>query len=98
VSSNVIESAGDVGIALGWGRYSRNLSAQGNLIRNCRKGITASVTKGAGPSYIANNVIAGAKIAVIFGLDHLDPMTDDLGKADAMVPELIQLKDNIIRA
>jgi hypothetical protein len=56
------------------------------------------VTKGAGPSYIANNVIAGAKIAVIFGLDHLDPMTDDLGKADAMVPELIQLKDNIIRA
>ena len=56
------------------------------------------MTKGAGPSYIANNVIAGAKIAAVLGMNHLDPMTDDLGKADATVPELVQLKDNIIRA
>ena len=98
VSSNVVENARDVGISLGWGPYARNLSAQGNLIRNCGKGITASVTKGAGPSYLANNVITGAKIAAILGMDHLVAMTDDLGKAGAKVPELIQLKDNVIRA
>lgn len=97
VSNNVIENAKDVGIALGWGPYARNLSAQGNLIRDCGKGITASMTKGAGPSYIANNIIAGAKIAAVLGMDHLNAMTDDLGKPDAKVPDLIQLKDNIIR-
>ena len=98
VSNNVIEHARDVGIALGWGLYCRNLSAQGNLIRDCGKGITASVTGGAGPSYLANNVITGAKTAAILGMDHLNAMTDDLGKAGAKVPDLIQLKDNIIRA
>jgi uncharacterized secreted repeat protein (TIGR03808 family) len=98
VSGNVVENAKDVGIALGWGPYARNLSAQGNLIRNCEKGITASMTQGAGPSYLANNVITGAKVAAILGMDHLDAMTDDLSKAGATVPELIQLKDNIIRA
>ena len=98
VSGNVVEDAKDVGIALGWGSYARNLSAQGNLIRNCGKGITASVTQGAGASYLANNVITGAKIAAILGMDHLNAMTDDLGKADAKVPDLIQLKDNIVRA
>ena len=98
VSNNVVEDAKDVGIALGWGPYCRNLSVQGNLVRDCGKGITASITEGAGPSYIANNVITGAKIAAILGMDRHTPMTDDLGKADAKVPDLIQLKDNITRA
>jgi uncharacterized secreted repeat protein (TIGR03808 family) len=96
VSNNVVENAKDVGIALGWGSYARNLSAQGNLIRNCGKGITASVTKGAGPSFIANNVITGAETAAILGMDHLIAMTDDLGKLDAKIPDLIRLKDNIV--
>jgi hypothetical protein len=56
-----------------------------------------SVTKGAGQSYIANNVITGAGTAAILGMDHLIAMTDDLGKADAKIPDLIQLKDNIVR-
>ena len=98
VSGNVIENATDIGIALGWGPYARNLSAHGNLIRNCGKGITVSVTEGAGASYIANNVISGATTAAILGMDHLQPVTDDLGKADAKVPNLISLRDNIVRA
>ncbi len=40
VSGNVVENAKDVGIGLGWGAYARNLSAQGNLIRECGKGIS----------------------------------------------------------
>jgi hypothetical protein len=66
-------------------------------VRDCGKGITASVTGGAAPSYLANNVISGSKIAAILGMDHLEIVTDDLGKPDAKVPDLVQLKDNIIR-
>ena len=93
-----MENAKDLSIGLGWGSYARNLSAQGNLIRNCGKGITVSVTKGAGQSYIANNVITGAGIAAILGMDHLIAMTDDLGKADANIPESILLRNNIVVA
>jgi uncharacterized secreted repeat protein (TIGR03808 family) len=96
VSGNVVENAKDVGIGLGWGAYARNLSAQGNLIRDCGKGISVSVTEGAGPSYLANNVISGSKTAAVLGMDHLEVVTDDLGKADAKVPELIKLNDNMV--
>lgn len=98
ISNNVVENAKDLGIGLGWGPYARNLSAQGNLIRNCDTGISASVSDGAGQSYIAGNIISGAKKAAIVGMDHLEVKTDDLGKADAKVPDKILLKDNIIRA
>ena len=97
ISSNVVESATDFGIGMGWGPYARNVSAQGNLIQNCDTGIIASVTEGAGQSYIAHNIISGSKKAAIVGMDHLDPKTDDLGKADAKVPDVILLKDNVIR-
>ncbi len=97
IANNVIEGAKDFGIGLGWGRYCRNLTAQGNLVRDCGKGIIASVAEGAGASYIANNIISGAKTAAIVGMDHLNPVTDDLGKAGAKVPDLLLLKDNIVR-
>jgi uncharacterized secreted repeat protein (TIGR03808 family) len=97
IANNVIEGAKDFGIGLGWGRYCRNLTAQGNLVRDCGKGIIASVAEGAGASYIANNIISGARGAAIVGMDHLNPMTDDLGKAGAKVPGLLLLKDNIVR-
>jgi uncharacterized secreted repeat protein (TIGR03808 family) len=98
IANNVIENARDFGIGLGWGPYARNLSAQGNLIQNCGTGITASVTEGAGQSCIASNIISGAKKAAITGMDYLEPRTDDLGKADAKAPDMILLRDNIIRA
>ena len=98
ISSNAVENARDFGIGMGWGPYCRNLSAQGNLIQNCETGIAVSVTEGAGQSYIANNIISGAKKSAIVGMDHLEIKTDDLGKAGATVPAVILLKDNVIRA
>ncbi len=98
IANNVIDSARDFGIGMGWGPYCRNLSAQGNLIQNCATGITASVTAGAGQSYIAHNIIATAKTAAIVGMDHLDVKTEDLGRAEAKVPDQILLAGNIIRA
>jgi uncharacterized secreted repeat protein (TIGR03808 family) len=90
IANNVIENARDFGIGLGWGPYARNLSAQGNLIQNCGTGIFASVTEGAGQSYIAGNIISGSKVAAISGMDHLEVKT-------GVTPVQILLKDNIIR-
>jgi uncharacterized secreted repeat protein (TIGR03808 family) len=98
LSNNVVENAKDFGIGLGWGPYARNLSALGNMIKDCDTGLRTSVTEGAGVSYIANNTIIGSRLAAITGMDHLDPMTDDLGKPDAKVPDVVLLKDNVIRA
>ena len=98
IANNVIENAKDFGIGMGRGSYCRNLSAQGNLIRNCATGIAASVTAGAGQSYIAHNIIAAAKTAAILGMDHLEVKTEDLGRGQARVPDQIRLEGNIIRA
>jgi uncharacterized secreted repeat protein (TIGR03808 family) len=96
VTGNVIEDARDVGIGLGWGRYGRNLIATGNLLRHCGRGFTVSVADGAEPAFIANNTISGAKIGAIFGMDHLEVVTDDLGRSEANPAGRINLSGNFI--
>ena len=98
IANNVVENAKDFGIGMGWGPYARNVSTQGNLIQNCGTGIFVSVNEGAGQSHVAGNIISGSKKAAIVGMDHSETKTDDLGKADAKVPDKVLLKDNIIRA
>ena len=97
VNGNVVEDARDVGIALGWGQYCRNLSATANLVRNCGKGITVSFAEGAEPVLIANNTIVGAKLASIMAMKHLEAASGDLGVAGAEVPGQITLSGNLIR-
>jgi uncharacterized secreted repeat protein (TIGR03808 family) len=97
ITGNTIENARDVGISLGWGRYCRDLAATGNVIRDCGKGITVSLSPGAQPVLIASNVISGAKIAAIMGMDQLVPATDDLGKEGVEAPAQIRLSGNLIR-
>ncbi len=96
ISGNTIENARDVGIALGWGPYCRDLSATGNVIRSCGKGITASLTEGAGAVMVANNIISGSKVAAIMGMDHAEPVSGDLGQAGAEVPDRIRMSGNLI--
>ena len=86
VSGNVVDSARDIGIGLGWGRYCRNLSASGNSVRNCGRSFTFSLTEGAEPVMISGNRIAGSTIAAIQGMDHKEPVTEDLGAAGAAPP------------
>ena len=45
ITGNVIDGAVDTGISLGWGGYSRNLSATGNVLRDCGIGIGFSVSR-----------------------------------------------------
>ena len=48
VTGNVIENAPTAGIYLGWGRYQRDVSATGNIVRGAGVGIAVSVAAGAG--------------------------------------------------
>jgi uncharacterized secreted repeat protein (TIGR03808 family) len=86
VSGNVVDSAKDIGIGLGWGPYCRNLSANGNIIRNCGRSIVFSLAGGAEPVMITGNRIAESTIAAIQGMDHKTPVTGDLGAAGARPP------------
>ena len=96
VTGNVIEDAADSGISLGWGAYARNLSATGNLIRNCRRGIVFSVSAGADAVQIANNRISGSRDGAIVGGDHGTDVTGDLGLAGAETPGGSQITGNLV--
>jgi uncharacterized secreted repeat protein (TIGR03808 family) len=64
ISANVVENVPGVGILIGWGPYLRDVSATGNMVRDCTTAITVSVAEGAGSALIANNVISGAQTAI----------------------------------
>jgi uncharacterized secreted repeat protein (TIGR03808 family) len=95
ISGNIVEMA-ETGIRLGWGGMCRNLSALGNIIRDCKVGIAPSVSEGAGAILIANNMIEGA-VVHIQGFDHADARTDDLAAEEAAVPSHVILANNVTR-
>jgi uncharacterized secreted repeat protein (TIGR03808 family) len=95
VTGNIIEDAADAGINLGWGQYCRNLSASGNLIRDCGRGIAFSVSQGAGPVMITGNRISGAK-AAIQGMNFAEPVTRDLALAGATIPPGSMIAGNLV--
>jgi uncharacterized secreted repeat protein (TIGR03808 family) len=76
VSGNVIESAPNAGISVGWGAYMRDVSVTGNVVRNARHGIAVSVSNGAGAAVISGNLISGAARGAIVGMDFARPVTD----------------------
>ena len=78
VSGNVVENAPTAGILLGWGRYMRDVSATGNVVRDCGVGIAVSVAAGAGSALIADNLISGARRGAILGMDGHTAVTGEL--------------------
>ena len=80
VSGNVVEKAARAGVMAGWGRYLRDVTITGNVVRQSPVGVAVSVVTGAGAALIANNLISGAGKGAIVGMDHLTPVTGDLAK------------------
>ncbi|HEY1364120.1 MAG TPA: TIGR03808 family TAT-translocated repetitive protein [Xanthobacteraceae bacterium] len=78
VTGNIVEQAPTAGIMLGWGRYLRDISVTGNLIRKAGIGIAVSVAPGAGTTLIAANIIAEASGGAIVGMARSRPVTGDL--------------------
>ena len=83
VTGNVIENTIFAGIRAGWGPYLRNVAVSGNVVRNTGYGIAVSVVQGAGAAAISGNVIAGAKLGAVVGMEWAQPVTGDLVKESA---------------
>jgi len=83
VTGNVIENAPHTGIAAGWGQYLRDVAITGNIVRSANYGITVSVAPGAGASLIADNLISGARLGAIVGMERKKPVTGDLTRDGA---------------
>jgi uncharacterized secreted repeat protein (TIGR03808 family) len=97
ITGNTIEQAKDFGIGLGWGLHCRDLAVTGNTVRACGRGVTVSLSDGALPVLIANNLIAESREAAIMGMDYGRPVTADVAKPGADIPANIQMSGNLIR-
>lgn len=80
ISSNVIEGAPTAGIQLGWGQYMRDLSVTANVIKGAPVGIAVSVAPGAGHALIADNLVQGARLGAVVGMEWTRPVTGDLAR------------------
>ena len=78
VASNIIENAPTMGLRIGWGKYVRDVSATGNLIRASTIGIGISADLGEGLIHVASNMISGAKDGAIRAMLHDKPTGPDL--------------------
>ncbi len=83
VTGNVIENAPGIGINVGAGKYLRDVTVTGNVVRKSGIGVGVSVSTGAGTAVIASNVIAGARRGAIVGMDGKEPATGDLAQGGA---------------
>lgn len=97
VTGNVIENAPSFGIMAGWGKYLRDVTITGNVVRNAFIGVGVSVVPGAGTALVSNNLISGSARAAIVGLDHAKAVTDDLGKDSTSRLAQIVLGTNAVR-
>lgn len=97
VTGNVIENAPSFGIMAGWGKYLRDVTITGNVVRNAFVGIGVSVVPGAGTALVSNNLISGSRGSAIVGLDHAKTVTSDLGSEGASRFPQITLGLNAVR-
>ncbi|MBN9594399.1 MAG: TIGR03808 family TAT-translocated repetitive protein [Afipia sp.] len=97
VTGNVIENAPSFGIMAGWGKYLRDVTITGNVVRNAFVGIGVSVVPGAGTALVSNNLISGSRGSAIVGLDHAKTVTSDLGSEGASRFPQIALGLNAVR-
>jgi uncharacterized secreted repeat protein (TIGR03808 family) len=97
VTGNVIEDAPVAGIALGWGRYLRDITVTGNVVRSAGVGVAVSVSPGAGAAVIADNLIADVKGGAIVGMELKRPVTGDLTRGGAERFAQLAISGNRVR-
>jgi uncharacterized secreted repeat protein (TIGR03808 family) len=88
VSGNVIEDAPAAGISVGAGKYLRDVSVSGNVVRRANRGIEVSVGPGAGHVAITGNLIAESGHGAIVGMEWDKVASDDLVRDAARYPQL----------
>lgn len=94
VTGNVVEDAPGIGINLGYGKYLRDVTVTGNVVRKAGIGIGISVVPGAGGAVIASNLIAGATRGAILGMEWKKAVTGDLAQTGAKKYPQLQISGN----
>ncbi|WP_291684706.1 TIGR03808 family TAT-translocated repetitive protein [Bradyrhizobium sp.] len=97
VTGNVIENAPSFGIVAGWGKYLRDVSISGNVIRKAFVGIGVSVAEGAGTALVSNNMISETPRGAVVGLDHARPVTPDLSAEGTQRFSQVVMGTNAVR-
>ena len=95
VSNNVVEGAPLFGLKLGWGPYLRDVSATGNVLRDCGTGIGVSVVEGSGKALIASNLISNTARGAIVGFRWSEAVTADLARDPDRAPAHLSLSANM---
>jgi uncharacterized secreted repeat protein (TIGR03808 family) len=83
VNGNVVDTAEAAGIAVGWGRYLRDVAVTGNVVRKTAIGIAVSVIPGARSTLVSANLLSQVGRGAVVGMDHGRPITGDLTRDGA---------------
>ncbi|MBU2582351.1 MAG: TIGR03808 family TAT-translocated repetitive protein [Alphaproteobacteria bacterium] len=94
VSGNVIENVEATGIAIGWGRYMRNVVASGNIIRNAGVGIGITSNPAAGACLVSGNMLSGCRLGAIRAFDHDKIIGGELAHEDTST-ERVRISGNV---
>ncbi len=78
ITGNTIEGAPTAGLLIGWGRFCRDVTATGNVLRKCPLGIAVTGDRNAGAVLISANLVSGATRGAIMAMDHGHPIGEDL--------------------
>jgi uncharacterized secreted repeat protein (TIGR03808 family) len=97
VTGNVIERAPAMGISVGTGRFLRDVTVSGNVVRETGIGIGVSVAPGAGHATITGNTIGEARQGAIVGMQWGKPVTGDLTKESTAHYPKLTVANNTIR-
>jgi len=95
VAGNVIEKAPWMGIEVGAGRYLRDVAVTGNIVREAAYGIAVSVVSGTGATSITGNLISGARLAALVGIEWGKVISSDLARDIARYPQLTVANNRI---
>ena len=82
VANNVIENVPGVGIAAGFGPFVRNVSITDNVLTGCNIGIGVTVVNDpkVGVVQVSGNLVSGATVAGVAGLEWHNVVSDDLAR------------------
>jgi uncharacterized secreted repeat protein (TIGR03808 family) len=94
IGGNVVETASTAAMMLGFGPHLRDVAATGNVLRRAPIGIAVSVSRGAGATLIANNLLSNISRAAIAGMDRERTIGGDLLAAGAARYPHLTLSDN----
>jgi len=95
ITGNVIEDAPSMGISIGAGKYMRDVSVTGNVVRRAGLGIGVSVAPGAGSAVVTGNLVAECRGGIV-GMEWDKVASADLVRDAARYPQ-ITIASNQVR-